>query len=44
MAFLELARERYSLRTFSDRPVEQEKLDLVLEAALIAPTGKNIQP
>lgn len=44
MAFLDLARERYSLRTFSDRPVEQEKLDLVLEAALIAPTGKNIQP
>lgn len=44
MEFLELAKERYSVRSFSDRPVEQEKLDLILEAAHVAPTGKNSQP
>ena len=44
MGFLDLAKERYSVRSFSDRPVEQEKLDLILEAAHVAPTGKNSQP
>lgn len=44
MDFAQLAKERYSLRKFSDRPVEQEKLDLVLEAARNAPTAHNNQP
>lgn len=44
MDFLELAKERYSVRKFSDKKVEKEKLDLILEAARIAPTGCNIQP
>jgi len=44
MAFLDLAQERFSVRKFSDRPIEQEKLDLILKAALVAPTGKNSQP
>ena len=44
MGFLELAKERYSVRSFTDRPVEQEKLDRIIEAALIAPTGRNSQP
>lgn len=44
MSFMDLARERYSVRKFSDRPVEQEKLDRILEAARIAPTGHNSQP
>ena len=30
MDFEKLSAERYSLRKFSDRPVEQEKLDLIL--------------
>ena len=33
MDFAQLEKARYSLRKFSERPVEQEKLDLVLEAA-----------
>ena len=33
MDFAKLAAERYSLRKFSDRPVEAEKLSAVLEAA-----------
>lgn len=44
MEFEKLAAERYSLRKFSDRPIEQEKLDLVLKAAQAAPTAHNLQP
>lgn len=44
MDFEQLVKSRYSLRKFSDRPVEQEKLNLVLEAARRAPTAKNYQP
>lgn len=44
MKFMELAKERYSVRKYSDRPVEQEKLEQVLEAARLAPTAKNQQP
>lgn len=42
--FMELARARFSTRRFSARPLEQEKLDKILEAGRIAPTGANKQP
>ena len=44
MDFLELARKRYSVRSYKSDPVEQEKLDRILEAARLAPTAVNIQP
>ena len=44
MTFMELAKNRYSVRKFSDRPVEPEKIKAILEAGNIAPTGKNNQP
>ena len=44
MTFTELAKQRYSVRKFSEKPLEQGKLELVLEAANLAPTAKNIQP
>ena len=44
MSFLELAAERYSVRSYSDRPVEQEKIDRILKAAQLAPTAVNFQP
>ncbi len=44
MEFMELARNRYSERFFDSRPVEQEKLDLILEAGRIVPTACNYQP
>ena len=45
MDFLQLAKERrYSVRKFKDQAVEQEKLDLILEAGRIAPTACNYQP
>lgn len=36
MDFLELAKERYSVRKFDTRKVEKEKLDLILEAGRLA--------
>ena len=44
MDFAKLAEERYSLRKFSGRPVEPEKLAAVLEAGHNAPTAHNNQP
>lgn len=44
MTFLELAKKRYSCRSYSDRPVEPEVLHQILEAAHVAPTGANRQP
>ena len=42
--FLDLAAERYSCRKFSDRPVEDEKIQQILQAGRLAPTAKNGQP
>lgn len=44
MNFIELAKERYSLRSFDTRKVEKEKLDLILKAGQLAPTAVNYQP
>jgi len=44
MDFLTLAKNRYSERAFSDKPLEQEKLELILEAGRISPTACNFQP
>ncbi len=44
MEFMDLAKARFSLRSYSDRDVEPEKLTKILEAGRIAPTAKNNQP
>lgn len=44
MSFLELAKQRYSVRNYLDKEIEQGKMDLVLEAGRIAPTAANKQP
>lgn len=44
MTFLDLAKERYSVRKFKDQPIEEEKLAAILEAGKVAPTAKNFQP
>ena len=43
MDTLETIRTRRSVRTFSNRPVEPEKLQTVLEAARMAPSWANMQ-
>jgi nitroreductase len=42
--FLELAADRYSVRSFSPRTVEPEKMARILEAGRLAPTACNFQP
>ena len=44
MEFLELIKKRYSVRAYSAKPVEDAKLQAVLEAANLAPTAANRQP
>ena len=44
MTFQELAKNRYSVRSFQDRPIEEEHLNLILEAGRVAPTACNFQP
>lgn len=42
--FLRLAAERYSVRSFADRPIEPEKMAQILKAGQLAPTAVNEQP
>lgn len=42
--FLKLAERRYSVRKFINKPLEQDKIDKILQAAMLAPTGCNYQP
>ena len=44
MSFLDLVNHRRSVRDFSDKPVEQEKILACLEAARLAPSASNSQP
>lgn len=44
MEFEKVIRERYSVRKYSEKAVEDEKLQAVFEAGNIAPTGRNSQP
>jgi nitroreductase len=44
MEFLELATKRYSVRAYKPDPVEDGKLQKILEAAAMAPTPTNSQP
>lgn len=41
---LNIIKERYSVREYEDRPIEEEKLNLILEAARLAPSAHNSQP
>ena len=43
MEFKEVIRKRYSCKKYSDRKVETEKLEAILEAGRLAPTAKNLQ-
>lgn len=43
-AFLELVKNRRSIRTFTDQPVSDEVVAKVIEAARWAPSGANSQP
>ena len=44
MTFRDLAEARFSLRNYDSRPVEQEKIDCLLECVRLAPSAVNFQP
>lgn len=44
MEFEKIIRNRTATRKFSNKKIEQEKLDKILEAGRLAPTAKNKQP
>ena len=44
MTFLELVHKRQSDRSFQDKPVENKKINRILEAARLAPSACNGQP
>ena len=42
--FIDLLRKRRSIRQFEDKAVEQEKIDILLEAALRSPSSRSLYP
>lgn len=42
--FLDLLQHRRSIRNYENRPVEQEKIDLLMEAALRSPSSRGFNP
>jgi nitroreductase len=42
--FLDLVRQRQSVRSYQDRPVEREKIERCIETARLAPSACNSQP
>ena len=43
MEFQKVIENRYSCKKYSDRPVEADKLNAILNAGRLAPTAKNLQ-
>lgn len=43
MDFYEAVEQRKSVRSFLDRPIEDEKLERILNAARLAPSARNLQ-
>ena len=43
-ATMKVIQDRRSIRRYSDEPVSEEHLDMILEAARQAPSGENAQP
>lgn len=42
--FLQMIRDRRSVRKFLDKPVEKEKIDRLIEAALRSPSSRSLNP
>ena len=43
-AFMRILESRYSCHSFSNSPVSDSKLEMILEAGRMAPSAKNLQP
>lgn len=44
MELSEVLKQRYSVRNFSNKEIESDKLNKILKAGILAPTAKNYQP
>ncbi|HHF52696.1 MAG TPA: nitroreductase [Candidatus Aminicenantes bacterium] len=44
MSVMDIMKSRRSVRRYKDKPIPEDILNKVLEAARIAPSGKNFQP
>ena len=44
MNSIEAIYKRRSVRKYLDKPVEREKIEILLKAAMAAPSGRNTQP
>lgn len=44
MDFMDISKKRVTVRKFSPKPVEEEKINKILEAGRWAPTAVNLQP
>lgn len=42
--FIDLVKKRYSVRSYSERQVEKEKIDYVMECVRLSPSAVNFQP
>ena len=42
--FIDLLRSRRSVRQFQNKPIEQEKIDLLIEAMLRSPSSRGLNP
>ena len=43
MSVAEVIKNRYSCRKYADKPIEKEKLDMIMDAARLVPSAKNLQ-
>lgn len=43
-SFIELARQRRSIRKYTEQPVDSEKIEKLLQAALMSPASKRCNP
>ncbi len=44
MDFLKLAKDRYSVRKFEDKPITDADVDKIIKVGILAPTACNFQP
>ena len=42
--YYDMLKARRSIRNFSDKDVEKEKIDIILNSALLAPSSRSIRP
>ena len=43
MNVLQIIKDRFSCRQYQDKPIPHDQLDIIIEAARLAPSAKNIQ-